>query len=94
MRVNQIRQPIRTENHNYQITERNEFRMAHGERTSIREVELEGPKTVGGQLSQFIDVHPIKIFGEAHLFVNGFLNLYGIAAPFSTHSRIFFPASA
>ena len=60
MRINQIRQPIRTENDHYQVTECNEFRMTHGEGTPIRQVELEGPKTVGGQPSQFVNVHTIK----------------------------------
>src|SRR2546427_13247709 len=64
MRINQIRQTIRTENHNDQITECDEFRMTHGERTSIRQVEIKWPKTVGGQLSQFVNVHTIKSSGK------------------------------
>ena len=71
-RINQVGQPIRAENDNYQVTERNEFRMSHGEGTSVREIELEGAKTVSRQLSQFINIHLLKLWAKRHCPSTGF----------------------
>ena len=60
MRINQIRQPICTEDHDYQIAKGNEFRMTHGEGTAIGQVELERPETIGRKFSQLINIHTVK----------------------------------
>src|SRR5439155_14162891 len=91
MRINQIRQPICTKNHNYQITQCNEFRMSHGEGTSIGKIELEGPKTVCRELSQFVNIHTIKAWAKRLYSSTGFqiCNSEGSARPpMAEHNRL------